>query len=379
MSWDLIEHFKLDAQIYGDHTLHIEHVSDPARGLRKARVERKWYKERNIGHGAFGEVWLEVQKKRGQVTAERAVKRIQKCRMESVKIDYKRELLALAKLSRYQELFVTLHGWYENNDSVFLAMEYFPHGDLDYYITRGITEDGAKMICAQLLDGLSLMHRIGFTHRDLKPQNIFIVSTEPQWWVKIGDFGISKRIAAEQTALRTHVGTQHFQAPEILGYVEEAEETSEYTNAVDMWSLGCVTYLMLAQRVPFVKPRALNEYCSGRVQFPSETLRERGVSMDGLRFVEELLNPHPSQRLATEPASRHVWLQPSLPVEVKNDKAQGREYPVQDLRPLQQTRLTKQTLEAELHVGVLEQEQFQHQPENRANNTTSSRAERASR
>jgi tRNA A-37 threonylcarbamoyl transferase component Bud32 len=65
---------------------------------------------------------------------------------------------------------VLLYGWYENNDSVFLAMEYFPHGDLEDYITRGITEDNAKMICAQLVDGLSLMHSIGFTHRDLKPQ-----------------------------------------------------------------------------------------------------------------------------------------------------------------------------------------------------------------
>src|ERR1700761_3348316 len=78
--WDLIEHFKLDAQIYGDHTLHTEYVSDPARGMRKARVEKRWYKERHIGHGAFGDVWLEVQKECDQV---RAVKAIQKRRMES--------------------------------------------------------------------------------------------------------------------------------------------------------------------------------------------------------------------------------------------------------------------------------------------------------
>ena len=71
---------------------------------------------------------------------------------------------------QYQELFVTLYGWYENNDSVFLAMEYFPYGDLEDHISPGITEDGVKVICTQLLDGLRLMHRIGFTHRDLKPQ-----------------------------------------------------------------------------------------------------------------------------------------------------------------------------------------------------------------
>ena len=100
MNCDLIEHFQLDAQIHDDHTVHTEYVSDPARGVRMARAEKRWYKDRHIGNGAFGDVWLEVQKERDQVTAERAVKTIQKRRMESVQIDYKRELLALAKLSR---------------------------------------------------------------------------------------------------------------------------------------------------------------------------------------------------------------------------------------------------------------------------------------
>jgi serine/threonine protein kinase len=63
-----------------------------------------------------------------------------------------------------------MHGWYEDENCIFLAMEYFPHGDLEGYISQGITEAGAKIICMQLLEGLSLMHRLGFTHRDLKPQ-----------------------------------------------------------------------------------------------------------------------------------------------------------------------------------------------------------------
>ena len=100
MNEDLIEHFRLNAQICVDHTLHIEYVSDPARGTRKTKVVKRWDRERHLGHGAFGDVWLEVRKEHDQVTAERAVKIIQKRRMVSVKIDYKRELLALAKLSR---------------------------------------------------------------------------------------------------------------------------------------------------------------------------------------------------------------------------------------------------------------------------------------
>ncbi|OAP57702.1 hypothetical protein AYL99_08440 [Fonsecaea erecta] len=343
MSWDLVDHFKLDAQIHADHTVHVERVSDPARGVRTVEVQKRWDRLRHIGHGAFGEVWLETCTEHDQHNQQqvRAVKRIQKRRMESVNIDYRRELLALAKVSRRQDLFVTLHGWYEDDDCVFLAMEYLPHGDLTDYIARGITEDGARTICEQLLEGLGFMHGIGFTHRDLKPQNIFVVAKAPQWWVKIGDFGISKRVASDQTALRTQVGTELFQAPEVLGYVEEAEETSEYTNAVDIWSLGCVVYYMLSQVIPFAGRYALNRYCSGRGPFPADALRKREVSDEGILFVQELLNPHPSQRLAAGPASQHAWFQASLPAEVTNGKARGDDHEVYTVTTaLQETCLT---------------------------------------
>jgi hypothetical protein len=42
-------------------------------------------------------------------------------------------------------------------------------------------------------------------------QNIFVKSPPPHWWVKIGDFGITKRVSNEQTALRTEVGSRSFQ------------------------------------------------------------------------------------------------------------------------------------------------------------------------
>src|SRR5213079_717188 len=100
-------------------------------------------------------------------------------------------------------------------------MEYFSHGDLSSFIEKGIPEEEVKLITIQLLEGLTIMHENLFTHRDLKPavredpglldyygqvsfylQNIFVKSSSPHWWVKIGDFGISKRVR-ENTALRT--------------------------------------------------------------------------------------------------------------------------------------------------------------------------------
>ena len=76
------------------------------------------------------------------------------------------------------------------------------------------------------------MHSEKFIHRDLKPHNIFVVETQPYFWVKIGDFGITKRITNDQMTLKTEIGTLDYLAPEVLGYVDE--ETSRYTNSVDI-------------------------------------------------------------------------------------------------------------------------------------------------
>jgi calcium/calmodulin-dependent protein kinase I len=56
-------------------------------------------------------------------------------------------------------------------------MEYFPYGDLDKYIAAGFSEYEAKWITVQLLEGLAIMHKNKFTHRDLKPK----VSTLPRF------------------------------------------------------------------------------------------------------------------------------------------------------------------------------------------------------
>ncbi|KAI9874609.1 MAG: hypothetical protein M1830_009566 [Pleopsidium flavum] len=308
---DLIDHFKLDAQVYPDRTHHTFYTSDHARGRRKVKVEKVWHKHKKLGQGGFGAVWLEVEHE-GKIKAERAVKEIPKNNGLSCQIDYKRELLAMAKFSKYQEVFVQFYGWFENVDTIFLAMEYFTHGDLHACMTAKLTEYDAKIITAQLLEGLKIMHENGFTHRDLKPKNILVVRRSPDWWVKIGDFGITKRVESDHTALRTQAGTEHFQAPEMFGYVKENEERSEYTNAVDIWSLGCVIFQILTHQVPFFDLRALRLYSNGTALFPTEALSARCLSTEGIDFIKSLLVPQPLKRLAAETALEDPWLKTTV-------------------------------------------------------------------
>jgi serine/threonine/tyrosine protein kinase RAD53 len=101
------------------------------------------------------------------VVGVRAVKQVQK---HSTAWDYKTEIAAMARVRPFPQYFAYMHGWYENNAWVYLAMDFFELGDLSRHLTECIPENQVKSISRQLCHGLLEMHRMGFTHRDLKPQ-----------------------------------------------------------------------------------------------------------------------------------------------------------------------------------------------------------------
>ena len=303
----LVNRFKLEAKIYPQHTLHTTSRSDPARGLEK-EIVTTWSRIKEIGVGNCGSVWLESDLTGSQIF-ERAVKRIPKWIYTRNKTDYKREIAAMAVLSKYEQNFVQFYGWYESLEDIYLAMEYFPLGDLERYMDRQLSKFQIKVIIRQLLKGLCIMHQDEFTHRDLKPKNIFVVKDSPYFWVKIGDFGITKRVPHDGTSLKTETGTLGYVAPEVLGYHDQ--ESSKYTNAVDLWSLGCICHRLLTMQAPFENPATMIRYCSGVTKLPIETLRRDDD--DAVAFVKKLLMVSPSERYTAERALQSTWLKSNHP------------------------------------------------------------------
>ncbi|KAF8242812.1 kinase-like protein [Wilcoxina mikolae CBS 423.85] len=206
----------------------------------------RWVRDkRELGRGGFGIVWRE---KIAANNAVRAVKIISKRDPRLSPERWKREVANFAALGQYPTYFVRFLGSFENEHSLSIAMEYIRYGDLSKHLKGAWKEADARPVTSQLLDGLMIMHHLGITHRDLRPENIFVASLSPMH-VKIGDFGISKRIQNNDTALRTVCGTFHYTAPEILAV--DDRERFEYTNAVDIWSLGCVVHQILTCQTPF--------------------------------------------------------------------------------------------------------------------------------
>lgn len=123
--------------------------------------------------------------------------------------------------------------------------------------------------------------------------------------VKIADFGTSKQVMADAELQTEEVGSERYTAPEVTGLF--SSETSAYSNAVDIWSLGCLIHFMLTDSTPFPTFRRLNYYIQHE-QFPETELRENNASSDAITFVIRLMRLKPSDRLTAGQALVDPWL-----------------------------------------------------------------------
>ena len=129
-------------------------------------------------------------------------------------------------------------------------------------------------------------------------------------WVKIGDFGVSKRILADgSTTLHTPVSTQAYSAPEVLG-LDSNSETSDYTNSVDIWSLGCVLYELLVGAKLFPSEGQVSRYYFGKLPFPEDRLKGLSSPTDdiGISLLKSMLLIQPKDRPTVAAALSHEWL-----------------------------------------------------------------------
>ncbi|KPM38063.1 hypothetical protein AK830_g8503 [Neonectria ditissima] len=316
---DLVRDSQLITRFFPDgstqHTVHV--TSNHASRRRRIRVEETWHPEREIGNGTFGRVWLQRCGSGPATGSLRAVKEMQKD--PSLPVDYTRELEAMAKFSheKYVHCFVKCHGWYTSENMVFIAMEHLEHGDLQKHLNKPFPEGQVKEIASQLAEGLVYLHDNGFAHRDLKPPNILVHRPGPDWWVKIGDFGISKRADPENTALRTLIGTEGYLAPEVIGFVfnQDSSPTDpfSYTFAVDMWALGEIMFRLIAHRPAFVDRQDLFNCVVHGHPFPTSTLQANDASEDCCDFIMKCMAAQPGKRLTAHEATEHVWVQTSRP------------------------------------------------------------------
>ena len=173
------------------------------------------------------------------------------------------------------------------DDHAFIAMEYFPRGDLRTRIAQPLPPNAALGYLAQMAAALEVVHEVGVLHRDLKPGNIMLRADNS---LAIIDFGLAKQseLKAEITGTGEIFGTPYYMSPE-QGHGQALDARS------DLYSLGVIFYEMLTHKKPYLAPTPMGViYLHGNAPLPS---------LEGqLSAYQPLLN----RLLAKDPADRYA-------------------------------------------------------------------------
>jgi serine/threonine protein kinase/CheY-like chemotaxis protein len=137
-----------------------------------------------------------------------------------------------------------VHDFGVSDDHAFIAMEYFPLGDLRTRIKSVIQPLQALIFLRQMAEALVVLHRAGVLHRDLKPGNVMLRDENS---VALIDYGLSKQIELDAaiTGSGEIFGTPYYMSPE-QGHGKDTDERS------DIYSLGIIFFEMLMRRKPYV-------------------------------------------------------------------------------------------------------------------------------
>jgi serine/threonine-protein kinase len=163
---------------------------------------------------------------------------------------FEREAYTISKLSHPNT--VTLYDFGQANDGyLYLAMEHLTGQTLtDEIRAHGpLGAERAVHIATQICRSLGEAHRMGIIHRDVKPDNMFLISVDSDDdYVKVLDFGIAKAVAGEEdvslTADGRIIGTPRYMSPEQI-------LAQPVDHRADIYSLGCIIFEMLCGGPPF--------------------------------------------------------------------------------------------------------------------------------
>ncbi|KAL6098002.1 cilk1 [Pungitius sinensis] len=182
---------------------------------------------KQLGDGTYGSVLMGRSNESGELVAIKRMKRKFYSWEECMNL---REVKSLKKLNHANV--VKLKEVIRENDHLYFVFEYMKENlyQLMKDRKRLFPESVIRNIGFQILQGLSFIHKHGFFHRDMKPENLLCMGPE---LVKIADFGLAREIRSKPP-YTDYVSTRWYRAPEVL------LRSSTYSSPIDLWAVGCI-------------------------------------------------------------------------------------------------------------------------------------------
>lgn len=306
---------------------------------RQRMTEKAFEKIRVIGRGAFGEVWIVRKKDTGEIFAMKKLKKDEMLKKEQVThVRAERDVLVAGHTSPWV---VKLHYSFQDERYLYLVMEFLPGGDMmTMLIKYDIFEEGwARFYVAEITLAVGSVHRFGYIHRDLKPDNLLL---DRDGHIKLTDFGLCtgfhpthntafyEKIVEQSRSLKlkklsvesleasaqdlkvrrqkqkrilaySTVGTPDYTAPEV--FLQEG-----YGKECDLWSLGCIMFEMLLGYPPFIADSS-TDTCLKIINW-HETFhipQDPPISPEARDLMHHLICDAPSRYASVEEVMAHPW------------------------------------------------------------------------
>ncbi|XP_013156010.1 serine/threonine-protein kinase MAK isoform X1 [Falco biarmicus] len=182
---------------------------------------------KQLGDGTYGSVLMGKSNESGELVAIKRMKRKFYSWDECMNL---REVKSLKKLNHANV--IKLKEVIRENDHLYFVFEYMKENLYQLMKDRNklFPESVIRNIMYQILQGLAFIHKHGFFHRDMKPENLLCIGPE---LVKIADFGLARELRS-QPPYTDYVSTRWYRAPEVL------LRSSIYSSPIDMWAVGSI-------------------------------------------------------------------------------------------------------------------------------------------
>lgn len=236
-----------------------------------------------IGGGTFADVYKAKEKSTGEIVAIKTLKRKYKKLEDCLELGECKSLQKLLDESisdqkGFNNIIKLKHIIFVKKTGLLnLVFEYMKQDLLELMKSREpghLDESEIKDIIYQTLLGLAHMHKYGYFHRDMKPENLLINDKI----VKIADFGLVREIRS-LPPYTEYVSTRYYRAPECI------LKSSNYNSPVDIWAVGCIMAEMYLHPRPLFygqnEKEVLNKICS-ILGTPNHDIWAKGIQQANL-------------------------------------------------------------------------------------------------